>query len=131
MQVPEIVGDPNSPTSILTATKDGYPIDLQNVPGMTKIRLIKEGQMDIDRFVMPPNMPGKKLVILRQAHREKMEAQIAEIDKKEADKNPYKVGDMISYKENTYEVLKVDGERVQISKDDKEVWVKHTKVEKG
>lgn len=121
--------DPDDlPVSNFVATESGQEIDLNNLPGTTKVRLIQEGEMKIDAFIAPANLPGKKLQELRERHRESMEAAL----KKDSIPNEFQVGEMITFKGKVYEVLKVDSDRgVVIERKGKEVWVHHSKVTKG
>lgn len=123
-----LLDDPYAMVEVKTAS--GNTIDINNLPGKTKMELIQSGELDIDRFVTPPNMPGKKLKELRLAHREQMKGILDKV------KNEFQVGDMVNYKEKSYEVQKVDplkGVLLTMKKGGelKDVWVSHTKVEKG
>lgn len=121
-------GDPDTATTIV----NGY--DIQNLPGATKMRLIKQGHLSIDNFMTPPNMPGKKLAILRKAHRERVEEQMALLDSAKAGiDNPYSVGDMVEYKGLTYEVLEMKDLKVKIFSEEKNknIFVPAAMVTKG
>ena len=121
-------GDPDTATTIV----NGY--DIQNLPGATKIRLIKQGHLSIDNFMTPPNMPGKKLAELRKAHRERVEEQMAVLDaSKGGIDNPYSVGDIVEYKGSSYEVLEIKDLKIKIYSEEKgkNVFVPAVMVTKG
>jgi len=138
MSTIEIVGDPNSPTSTLTTTKSGAVIDLQNLPGMTKLQLIQSNELEVDQFIVPSNMPGRKLKVLREAHRGRIKEQLQLlVDENTVEAKDYKVGEFVSFSGKTFEVLKVDSDRVQIliklkGYDElKKAWINKSKVSKG
>jgi len=128
----EFVGDQDHPTSSLATTAiSGQIVDLQNITGKKKLELIMNGEMGIDQFVTPANMVGSKLKVLREAHRAKVEEQIAKVKGQD-----FKVGDFVTFKGKSYEVLKVDSNRVKFefesdSGDKAKVWVAKDKVTKG
>jgi len=113
-------------------TTSGSSYDTNNISGAKKAQLIMDGELSMDNFINPPNMPGKKLKAMRDRHREGMESYF----KKAAEETPneYKVGDIVVYRKEATEVLEVDPERgVKIMKLNKkgkmvEAWVHHTKV---
>lgn len=125
--------DSEPAASIEVTTESGRVIDINNLPGKVKMELIMEGEIDVDRFVTPANMPGKKLAELRAAHKSRLdEAMKAMVESK----NEFATGDFVLYKDITYEVLKTDEERgvlIERKKDGKvkSVWVHHSKVAKG
>lgn len=88
--------------------------DVANMPGRLKYQLIKSGEMSVDRFITPPNMPGKKLKELRDAHRARIEEQFGLMESLQ-ETNPYKVGDMVTYKDLVVEVLEVKGPKIKIT----------------
>lgn len=125
--------DPDPAASIEVSTESGRIIDINNIPGKVKQELIQEGELDVDRFIMPANMPGKKLKELREAHRQRLEDSMKQLT---TTANEFKVGDFILYKDLTYEVLKTDDEKgvmfeMKKPKGKKYVWVHHSKVAKG
>ena len=131
----DYVGDQDQPTQSLIQTRSGKLVDLQNMPGMVKINLIKEEELGIDQFITPANMPGAKLRVLRERHREIIEAQLTTLAEKT--KKDYVVGDFVSFKGGSYEVLKVKEDGVMISYtlksggEPKNVWIPKKKVKKG
>ena len=118
--------DPNRGTSMVEG------VDLANLPGHKKMQLIKSGDLSIDQFVTPPNMPGRKLAELRKQHRESVQQVMLDAEPKEED-NPYKPGDFVVYKSQSCEVLAVDGTKVVIMdmERDKKIKVSYAKVTKG
>ena len=118
--------DPERGTSIVEG------IDLANLPGKKRLQLVRNGDLSVDQFVTPPNMPGKTLKELRERNRETMSKVILDAEPKD---NPYKVGDFVLYKDSSTEVLKVDGNKVLVTVVDgdkeKKVWVNYVKVKKG
>jgi hypothetical protein len=132
----DVQGDPNNPTSMLTQTRSGDAIDLQNITGRRKLELISTGEMEIDQFVVPPNMPGHKLKELRAHHRSQVEEQLKTLIKGK-DAKDYGVGDFVSFRGGSYEILKVRADGVMLNlklKDEdeaKNVWVPKEKVKKG
>jgi hypothetical protein len=131
----EVIGDQDNPTSLITKTRSGQEIDLNNLPGRTKLRLIQADEMGIDQFISPPNMPGHKLKAIRDAHRERVGEQLkAVLMEKTKD---FVVGDFVSFRGGSYEVLKVrqDGVMINMKLNDdaefKNVWIPKAKIKKG
>ena len=143
----ETVGDANDPVSVLTRTRNGNNIDLNNIPGLVKARLIIDGQMSIDDFMSPANMPGIKLKKLREEHRAKYEKVLdgirpaeGEINddqpNEEANKVDYPVGSFVMFNDVSYEVFKAKQDKVLIELTNKnkkivKTWVPKSKVTKG
>lgn len=127
----ETIGAADNPTGLLTLTKTGRVVDLLNLPGLKKMELIESKEMEMDSFVSPPNMTGLKLKILRASHRERIEIQLKKHKAKKAAKADFKVGDFISYKEASHEVLKVREDAVMVMLGKKKVWIPKNKVGKG
>lgn len=128
-------GDPNNPTTIMTTTPQGRVIDLANCPGSLKREMIETGEMEIDRFVTPPNCPGPKLAAMRKAHRDEYE-KVLKPDK--TVENPFVIGDMVkSDKGKIYEALEVSpekGVKVAIPQKGgtvKDVWIHHSRLKKA
>jgi hypothetical protein len=145
----ETVGDANNPVSVLTQTLNGRVIDMSNLPGAVKIKMIQEGEMGVDAFATPPNMPGHKLRKIREAHRAAMEVvlsknkeeedELSEEEKAElekAEKINWEVGDYVTFQDKVYEVLKTRSDAVLIEIPNKKgkmskTWVHRAKVTKG
>jgi hypothetical protein len=121
----ETVGDIDNPTASLTSTKSGLEIDLMNLTGSLKLGLIRNGEMDVDQFITPANMTGKKLQALRAKHREKM-AGLVDLNKPD-----FKVGEMVTYKDNIHEVLKVRSDAVLLVVNSRKYWIPLDRVKKG
>ena len=119
----------DNPTQMMATTKSGQEIDMNNCPGTKKVELVQSGEMGVDQFVLPANMPGSKLKELREANRDRMEKFLT---KEPAEPNQFQVGDFVQYQEESYEVFKTDPVKgVLIEKEGKKVWVKASAVEKG
>lgn len=118
----------DAPVSVEVETSSGNKIDVNNVSGMKKAELIASGEMEIDRFLAPPNMPGKKLAELRANHRKSMLKSLNVIEGEDA--NPYKVGDLIKFKKHRSEITEIDGAFVMFrSAKNKKLKVHHKRVE--
>lgn len=115
--------------SVIMRTEDGQ-FDLRNLPGRIRRRLIITGQVKAEQFATPANMPGAKLKALREEQKARSDEE-GIIEGSELT-NPYKVGDIISWKNKVYEVLEVNENKVKFEKEPgKNVWVPYAKVEKG
>lgn len=130
-----LVGDPNNPTSVMVA---GY--DVMNMPGKIKLELIEKGELEPERFVTPPNMPGKKLKALRDQHAARLDEQFKKKHDKEDSAlkdNPYKVSDHVRYQGEVYEIIEIEGSRVKFQRFSEKkkkmvtTSVTYDKVEKG
>jgi hypothetical protein len=127
--------DDKTPTAFVT-TRSGGIIDVNNVPGVVRARMISSGEVSLNRFVGAENMPGTKLKPIRDRFAASMEKAVEKVATEEAsEENPLKVGDMVEYKDNIYEVLKVDGKKIMIERtingEKKEQWITYTRVQKG
>lgn len=132
----QTIGAADNPTGLLTKTKSGDVVDLLNMTGLKKMELIDSGNMRMDDFVSPPNMTGLKLKAIREEHRARMEKELARYKKQKAKSDvKFKVGEFISYKDQSYEVLKIEGEKLQIEVTVKgklrKAWVAQSSVTKG
>lgn len=111
-----------SPASSMVKTEAGYDIDVNNIPGKRKTQMIMDGELTIDEFNTPPNMPGKKLKALRDAANEKHDKNVEAVSKRKKDSskdNPYQLGDMVKYGNTSSEVKECDPKRgVKIIKAD-------------
>lgn len=117
----------DEPVSLELKTDSGV-YDANNISGRRKADLILRGELSVDDFVAPANMPGKKLMELRNRHRTGIEAQIKEMTKELV--NTFEVGSLVKYKKNITEILATDPERgVQLRTHEGKVkWVHHSKV---
>lgn len=122
------VDDEETPASVMVKTPEGRVIDINNISGLAKAKLIMEGEFTQDQFTTPDNMPGKKLAALRASKNVNIQKGIDEISKDK--KNKFKVGDIVRFKNNVSEVLEIDDNRVKIARvDGKIIWIHHTKAE--
>lgn len=118
--------------STFKITTSGERVDLSNMTGKKRMELIAEGEIPMESFVSPSNMPGKQLKILRERFAKNMEASL---NKGKENLPDYQVGDLIIFKDVSYEVKGVDpvkGLKItkETDKGPKNVWVQPTKVEK-
>lgn len=116
--------DQESP-SVIVKTSNGGIYDINNISGRRKLELIKDGEMGIDEFIAPDNMPGKKLKELRDAHRSNLGNAL-----KQGEANTFKTGDLVQFKGVATEVTKVDPDKGLLitKKDGTKAWVHHSKV---
>src|SRR3990170_4044498 len=119
----------DEPASVLIDTESKDKIDINNISGKRKARLVMEGEISIDNFLLPSNMPGKQLKELRDRHRSAFDSGIKRLTKDAP--NTYQVGELVKYRESVSEVLEVDSNKgVKIRKREGGTkWVHHTKVE--
>jgi hypothetical protein len=96
----------DGPTMNMVMTHGGYELDMNNIPGKLRAKLIKRGDLNADSIGLPPNMPGAKLKALR----EELKARA----RKEIKQAGFQVGELIKYGEHTYEIIDVDDEHVYI-----------------
>jgi hypothetical protein len=118
----------DAPVTMMVKTKEGN-VDLNNLPGSRRLELIESGEMNIDQFITPANMPGSKLKELRGKYRQQMESRI----KKGPDDVEvlYAPGDFVNYKDSSYEVIRTDPKRgLLIDREGQKVWVISNKVSK-
>jgi hypothetical protein len=135
MSPAEVIGDQDNPTSTLVNTKSGDDIDLLNLPGKKKMELVLSGELNIDKFVMPANMPGKKLKELRDAHRTRFQEILDKAQGEEDKENTFKVEDSVIYKDYACQVLEIKGSKVKVEIPDdekagelKKIWVNYKKL---
>lgn len=123
--------DEDAPTQMMGKTKSGYDIDFNNLSGKRRLELVEAGELTTEQFGIPANMPGVKLKEIRERNKQMIEAQLAR--KNKADESlEFKVGDFITYKEESYEILATDATKgYKIDKGDKKVWVQADSVTKG
>jgi hypothetical protein len=96
----------DSPTQNIVVTHSGYELDMNNLPGKLRAKLIKKGDLNADSIGLPPNMPGTKLKALRE--------QLKNRAKRELKATGFKAGELIKYGEHSYELVDVDDENVYI-----------------
>lgn len=96
--------DEDTPTSNLVETKSGYPLDLNNLPGRIRRKLIINGDLG-DAFQLPANMPGNKLKAIRDANAEKMR-EVRELN----------VGEFIQIGKRIYPITEVKDDKVYYEK---------------
>lgn len=90
----------------LTQTNSGDLIDMNNLPGKKRLTLVAEGELAVEQFVSPANMPGKKLKEMRDRFAETFKSQVDRAGGVPIDE--YKPGSLFEYKDGVYEVLAVD-----------------------
>lgn len=131
----------DSPAENFAKTLSGKTVDLNNLPGKVRQELIDEGEMSIESFVSPANMPGKKLKEMRERFAKNIEDQRKKSNAAKGIKDTedaildFKVGELIIFKEISYEVKGVDPVKgLKITKDTdngpKNVWVQPINVKK-
>ena len=91
-------------------------LDFNNIPGKLKAQLIMSGEVDVDRFIAPPNIPGKKLEALRKEHRSRVLKSIGRIESKEAASivDKFQVGDIILFNKVACEIKEINKERKSV-----------------
>lgn len=95
-------GNEDTPASTIVRTSLGNTYDINNITGAMKKKLIEAGEVSPDTFIVPDNIPGRKLAELR-----------AEINTKQAKSivKPFKIGDIVVYRKTNCEVLKVHSKK--------------------
>jgi len=105
------------PVSVITQTPLGN-VDIHNVSGRMKQRLINEGRMTADKFTQPPNTTGKKLESLRN----KVDA---------VDPTKLKIGDMVEFRKKVSQVVEMHEKKgVKITKGKNEIskWIPFNRI---
>lgn len=105
-----------APASVVVQTPLGK-IDINNVSGAAKRRLIMEGKVNPDKFVTPDNMPGKKLAALRAKN--KVNLGIKEV-------SDFKVGDLVEFRKRVSPIVEVNpkkGVKISKGKDEISKWI--------
>ena len=98
----------DGPTTNVVITHSGYQIDMNNFPGKLRAILVKRGEMNADSIGLPPNMPGKKLLAIR----EEMRARAREALKTTG----FTVGELIKYNDVVYDIKKIEDEKIYIER---------------
>lgn len=128
----EIETDDSEATgSMVVESASGVKYDVSNISGARKRQLIMDGEIGIDVFVSPPNMPGKKLAAMRAAHAASVQSGIdGEVKKAKIKVNPFATGDLVEHKGHVSEVLEVTDKGVLklIGKKGQKKMVHFTKV---
>src|SRR5437870_4471391 len=122
--------DDNQPATQIMRSESGRAFDANNISGSTKKRLIEEGEMDAGDFGTPDNMPGSKLKEFREAQAEKFNKGNP---KAKTNTNPYKLGDVVRFKNHVSEIIEVNKDnpnQVKINKTDGKPskWINHEKL---
>ena|SRR5690349_16566481 len=131
--MPEV--DEDGPAQNLVSTRNGFEIDLNNLPGKARVNLINEGELEVDQFIAPPNMPGLKLKALREQHRERIEKAMGAV-KQAQPINDFEKGEVVYFQNEPKEILEVDPdkgvllERLNKKNELKRVWTSVSKVKR-
>ena len=140
----EVVGNPDDPIASYVKSKSGVVIDLNNCPGVLRAKMVLSGDMGVEAFVSPANMPGSKLKKMREAFVAKLTPTLDRVKASEEKKDEefskaatdFPGGSFVMYKEVSYEVMKnrQDAVLIEVMADDnrpQKVWVKKTNITKG
>ena len=140
----ETLGNPDDPIASYVKSKSGVVIDLNNCPGVLRAKMVLSGDMGVEAFVSPANMPGAKLKKMREEFAAKLAPSLAKVKANEDEKTEefsqnatdFPVGSFVMYKEVSYEVMKnrQDAVLIEVMADDnrpQKVWVKKTNITKG
>lgn len=98
----------DGPVSNIVITHSGYEIDMNNFPGVVRAKLVKRGELNADSIGLPPNMPGVKLVAIREELKKKAATALA--------RTSFSVGELIQYGQAVYEIKKIEDGRIFIEK---------------
>lgn len=96
----------------------GRVVDINNISGRVKAEMIMNGELDVDRFIAPPNMPGQRLKELRNKHRDNVLKDVNKIVKQAKVSHEFSVGETVLYKGYQTEITTVSksGEKVKVRK---------------
>lgn len=114
-------GGEEVPASVVVQTPLGK-IDINNVSGAAKRRLIMEGKVSPDKFVTPDNMPGKKLAAMRAKNKTNLGI---------GDVGQFKVGELVEFRKKVSQIVEVNPKKgVKISKGKGEVskWIPFNRI---
>ena len=105
--------------TMMVSVAGGARYDINNLPGVIRDQLIKEGKLAAERFNVQDNVPG----VNRKP--------VAEVEVKEENINGYQVGDTIIFRKHASEILETHpkkGLKIRLKEGKISKWIHYSKV---